>query len=57
MTFDALVLLTAIPSETSILSQYSIYNIQTFKIIAYWAFIYTKLFLKIYYSTIFFHFY
>ena len=28
--FDALVLLTSVPSETSILSKYSIYNIQTF---------------------------
>ena len=28
--FDAFVLLTSIPSETSILSQYSIYNMQTF---------------------------
>ena len=28
--FDALVLLTSIPSETSILSKYSIYDIQTF---------------------------
>ena len=29
-SFDALVLLISIPSETSILSKFSVYNIQTF---------------------------
>ena len=29
-SFDALVLLTSVPSETSFLSKYSIFNIQTF---------------------------
>ena len=40
--FDALVLLTLMPSETTFLSKYSIYNIHLFKNVVY---IYTNLYL------------
>ena len=48
---DALVLLTSIPSETSILSQHTIYNMQIF------IYLYTNVFLKVYYGSVYFHSY
>ena len=54
-SFDSLVLLTSIPSETSILSKYInafiIYK-HSFKNIVYLIYLYTNLFLKIHYSII-----
>ena len=55
-TFDSLVLLTSIPSEMSVLSYYSIYNIQTFiQKNMYLTYPDTNLSLKIYYSSSYFY--
>ena len=50
LSFDALVLLTLIPSETSILSKYSIYNMHLFKNIVYWIYPHTN---QVCYSSIY----
>ena len=54
-SFDALVLLTSVPSETSILSKYDSYK--SFKNIVHWIYLYTNLFLKVYCSSIHFYFF
>ena len=51
ITFDALVLLTSLPSETSTLWKYRNIHKQLFKNILYWIDLYTSLFLKIYYGS------
>ena len=50
LSFDVLVLSTSIPSETSILSKYSINNIHLFKNIVYWIYPRTN---QVYYSSIY----
>ena len=57
-SFDALVLLTSVPSETSILSKYGMYNIKhSLKKILNQIYPYTNLFLKTYYSSSYLYFF